>query len=141
LLDVTTSRAEQLHTASDGQDGQQVVDPRLAYQLLHVMGDPGSRLVPSGPNTPLNLDRPHMVKTGTTDDYRDTWTVGCIPQVCIGAWMGNTNNDPMVKTSSAWTAGKLWADMMHALIERKNWPATEWPRPDGIVVRQITGPG
>ena len=141
FLDVTTTDYQTLYATNEGKDGQQVVDPRIVYQLLSVMGDPGARMATFGPNTPLNLDRPHMVKTGTTDDYRDTWTVGCIPQVCIGVWMGNTNNDPMVKTSSSLTAGKIWADMMKALIERKNWPPTDWPRPDGIVVRQITGPG
>ena len=106
LLDVTTSRGLELHRAGDGQGGQQVVDPKSAYQLLHVLGDPGARLATFGPNTPLNLDRPHMVKTGTTDDYRDTWTIGCVPQVCVGVWMGNTNNDPMVKVSSSLTAGQ-----------------------------------
>jgi membrane peptidoglycan carboxypeptidase len=141
FLDVTTTDNQTLYATNDGKDGQQVVDPRIVYQLLSVMGDPGARMATFGPNTPLNLDRPHMVKTGTTDDYRDTWTVGCIPQVCIGVWMGNTNNDPMVKTSSSLTAGRVWADMMQALIERKHWPPTEWPRPDGIVVRQMTGPG
>jgi membrane carboxypeptidase/penicillin-binding protein PbpC len=133
FLEVTTTDYETRYTASNGHDGQQVVDPRLVYQILSVMGDPGSKMLTFGPNTPLNLDRPHMVKTGTTDDYRDTWTVGCIPQVCIGVWMGNTNNDPMLKVSSSLTAGRIWSDMMRALIERKRWPAEPWPRPEGIV--------
>jgi membrane peptidoglycan carboxypeptidase len=144
LLDVTTSRGEQLHRAVDtqgGQGGQQVVDPRLTYQLLHVMGDPGARLATFGPNTPLNLDRPHMVKTGTTDDYRDTWTIGCVPQVCVGVWMGNTNNDPMVKVSSSLTAGKVWVEMMRALIERNGWPPEPWPQPEGVTVTRITNVG
>jgi membrane peptidoglycan carboxypeptidase len=93
------------------------------------MGDPGARLATFGPNTPLNLDRPHMVKTGTTDDYRDTWTIGCVPQVCVGVWMGKTNNDPMVKVSSSLTAGKVWVEMIQALIERKRWPPEPWARP------------
>jgi len=76
-----------------------------------------------------------MVKTGTTDDYRDTWTIGCIPQVCVGVWMGNTNNDPMVKTSSSLTAGKVWVEMMRALIERKRWEPAPWPVPDGVIVQ------
>jgi len=141
LLDVTTSRGEQLYRASDGQGGQQVVDPRITYQLLHVMGDSGARLVTFGPNTPLNLDRPHMVKTGTTDDYRDTWTIGCVPQICVGVWMGNTNNAPMQKVSSSLTAGKVWVEMMRALIERNTWPPEPWPRPEGIIVTRIPNVG
>jgi len=139
LLDVTTSRGLELHRAGDGQGGEQVVDPRSAYQLLHVLGDPGARVATFGPNTPLNLDRPHMVKTGTTDDYRDTWTIGCVPQVCVGVWMGNTNNDPMAKVSSSLTAGKVWVEMMRALIERNRWEPVPWPVPEGVVV--TPGPG
>ncbi|MCC7105948.1 MAG: transglycosylase domain-containing protein [Chloroflexi bacterium] len=141
LLDIQDSAGNTLHHAQDDPVGEQVVDPRIAYQLLHIMGDPGSRLVTFGPATPLNLDRPHMVKTGTTDDYRDTWTVGCIPQVCVGVWMGNTNNDPMVKVSSSLTAGKIWVDLMHGLINHFGWLPTPWPVPDGVVVRQIPNVG
>jgi membrane peptidoglycan carboxypeptidase len=141
LLDVTGSRGLELHRAGDGQSGEQVVDPRSAYQLLHVLGDPGARLATFGPNTPLNLDRPHMVKTGTTDDYRDTWTIGCVPQVCVGVWMGNTNNDPMVKVSSSLTAGKVWVEMMQALIERNQWEPVPWPKPDGVTVTRIPNVG
>ncbi len=114
---------------------------RAVYQLLHILGDPGARLLTFGQQTPLNLDRPHMVKTGTTDDYRDTWTIGCVPQVCVGVWMGNTNNDPMVKVSSSLTAGKIWVEMIRTLAERKHWPATPWPVPEGVVVKQIPAAG
>jgi membrane peptidoglycan carboxypeptidase len=141
LLEVTTTRNETLYAAKNGAHGQQVVDPRLVYQLLHVMGDPGARLLTFGQNSPLNLDRPHMVKTGTTDDYRDTWTIGCVPQVCVGVWMGNTNNDPMTKTSSSLTAGKVWTEMMHALIERKQLPPDSWPVPEGIERHMVPATG
>ena len=141
LLDVTTSRGLELQRAGDGGGGEQVVDPKKVYQLLHVMGDPGARLATFGPNTPLNLDRPHMVKTGTTDDYRDTWTIGCVPQVCVGVWMGNTNNDPMVKVSSSLTAGKVWVEMMRALIERNHWEPVPWPVPEGVAVTRVRNVG
>jgi penicillin-binding protein 1C len=141
FIDVTTTREDLLYDAKANRYGMQVVDQRKVYQLLSVMGDPGARMVTFGPNTPLNLPRPHMVKTGTTDDYRDTWTIGCVPQVCVGVWMGNTNNDPMQKVSSSLTAGKMWVEMMQALIERNHWPPDPWPVPDGIVTRQIVGTG
>ena len=141
FLDVATSRGDVLYQAPATPGGQQVVDPRVAYQLLHIMGDSGARQVTFGPTSPLNLTRPHMVKTGTTDDYRDTWTVGCLPQVCVGVWMGNTNNDPMVKVSSSLTAGKIWVDMINALIARYDWPPTPFPRPDGLVVTRVPNVG
>ncbi len=69
FVDVRTSRNETFYETRDGLNGEQVIDPRLVYELLHVTGDLGSRLLKFGANTPLNLGRPHMVKTGTTDDY------------------------------------------------------------------------
>ncbi|MCC6174667.1 MAG: PBP1A family penicillin-binding protein [Chloroflexi bacterium] len=141
LLKVQDSRGNVLYTADPGGSARQVVDPRYAYQVLHILGDPGARLLTFGPNTPLNLGRPHMVKTGTTDDYRDTWTMGCVPQVCVGVWMGNTNNDPMTKVSSSLTAGKMWVDMMNALIERNHWEPVPFPRPDGLIVKRVPNVG
>lgn len=119
------------------QSGAQVVDPRVAYQLLHVMGDVGARRVAFGDASPLNLPRPHMVKTGTTDDYRDTWTVGCVPQVCVGVWVGNTRNTPMVQASSSLTAGKIWVDTINALVERSRWAPEPFPVPSGLVFKRI----
>jgi penicillin-binding protein 1C len=141
LLGVQTSRGGVLYAGSDTNVPRQVVDPRIAYQLLHIMGDSGARLVTFGPQTPLNLPRPHMMKTGTTDDFRDTWTIGCLPQVCVGVWMGNTNNEPMQRVSSSLTAGKIWVEMVQTLAERFNYPPIPFPQPDGIVVTRIPNVG
>jgi len=141
FLSVENARGEVLHAAELDPAGEQVVDPRLAFQLLHGMGDPGTRLLTFGPTTPLNLPRPSMVKTGTTDDYRDTWTMGCLPQVCVGVWMGNTNNAPMLKVSSSLTAGKIWVDMMNGLVDRYKWAPDRWPVPDGVIITQVPNVG
>jgi penicillin-binding protein 1C len=141
FLSVETSGGQVFYQAAEQPVGEQVVDPRVAYQLLHIMGDSGARHVTFAPDSPINLPRPHMMKTGTTDDYRDTWTIGCLPQACVGVWMGNTNNDPMIKTSSSLTAGKIWADMMQALIARYDLPPTPFPRPDGVIVTRIPNVG
>ena len=134
---VETSRGEVVYEADPEPKGQQVADPRLTYQLLHIMGDAGARQVTFGPSSPLNLPRPHMVKTGTTDDYGDTWTVGCIPQVCVGVWMGNTDNRPMVKVSSSLTAGKIWVETINGLIGKYGWQPEEFPVPDGLVFKPV----
>jgi membrane carboxypeptidase/penicillin-binding protein PbpC len=66
--------------------------------------------------------------------YKDTWTVGCLPQVCVGVWMGNTDNRAMVKVSSSLTAGKVWVDTIMALAAEYNWSPDEFPVPDGVIV-------
>jgi membrane carboxypeptidase/penicillin-binding protein PbpC len=82
-----------------------------------------------------------MVKTGTTDDYRDTWTLGCVPQVCVGVWMGNTNAEPMVKVSSSLTAGKIWVETINALVAKNGWEPEHFPIPEGVVFRQVPSTG
>jgi membrane peptidoglycan carboxypeptidase len=141
FLRVENARGDVLHEAAPDGSGEQVIDPRVNYQILHTMGDPGSRLLTFGPNTPLSLPRPHMVKTGTTDDYRDTWTVGCLPQVCVGIWMGNTDNAQMVKVSSSLTAGKIWVEMMNAMIDRYQLEPVPFERPEGVIVTQVPNVG
>ncbi len=136
FLKVTDAIGNVVYEASPQPTGRQVVDPRFAYQLLSIMGDATARQVTFGASSPLNLDRPHMVKTGTTDDYRDTWTVGCVPQVCVGVWMGNTNSAPMVKVSSSLTAGRVWVDLIQALVAEYDWPPEEFAQPDGVVIVQ-----
>jgi membrane peptidoglycan carboxypeptidase len=138
---VETSRGEAIYEANPHPTGQQVADPRLVYQLLHIMGDTGARQVTFGAASPLNLSRPHMVKTGTTDDYRDTWTLGCVPQVCVGVWMGNTNAEPMVKVSSSLTAGKIWVETIQALIAKNGWEPQDFPMPEGVIFRQVRNTG
>jgi membrane peptidoglycan carboxypeptidase len=141
LLRVETSRGEVLYRASEHPVGKQVVEARVAYQLLHVMGDVSARQVTFGWRSPLNLERPHMLKTGTTDDFRDTWTIGCLPQVCVGVWMGNTSSQSMVRVSSSLTAGKFFVDMIQALIDRFDYEPVSFPRPDGVMVTRVPNVG
>jgi membrane peptidoglycan carboxypeptidase len=67
--------------------------------------------------------------------------MGCLPQVCVGVWMGNTDNKPMVKVSSSLTAGKMWLQMIQALVERNGWEPVPFPRPDGVVVTRVPSVG
>ncbi|MFN8632243.1 MAG: PBP1A family penicillin-binding protein [Chloroflexota bacterium] len=80
--------------------GEQVVDPRYAYMITSVLSDNNNRLITYGPNSMIKLPRPAAVKTGTTDSYRDTWTMGYTPNLTIGVWVGNTDNRPMKEVLS-----------------------------------------
>lgn len=141
FMRVETSRGDVMYEATPDPEGEPVADARLVYQILHILGDVGARQVTFGPASPLNLPRPHMVKTGTTDDYRDTWAIGCLPQVCVGVWMGNTNAEPMVRVSSSLTAGKIWVEIINALIDRYQLPPDAFPVPEGLIFRQVSNSG
>jgi 1A family penicillin-binding protein len=113
--------------------GEQVVDPRLVYMITHILSDNNARLITYGPNSLLKLSRPAAVKTGTTDNHRDTWTVGYTPNLVIGVWVGNTNGRPMREVLSSMSAGKIWHEAMEAAFEVLGLPVEDFRRPEGLV--------
>ncbi|HLF78975.1 MAG TPA: penicillin-binding protein, partial [Dehalococcoidia bacterium] len=78
----------------------------------------------------LRLSRPAAVKTGTTTDFRDNWTVGYTPDLVVGVWTGNPDGSPMRNVSGVDGATPVWREVMTAGL--RNTPAREFERPDGI---------
>ena len=79
----------------------------------------------------LELSRPAAVKTGTTTDWRDNWTVGYTPDLVTGVWVGNANNEPMERVSGVDGAGPIWHDFMELVL--RGQPAREFERPPGLI--------
>ena len=120
--------------------GEQVLDPRAAYMITNILSDPAAKLFTYGRNTPLILqDRPAASKTGTTDNYRDTWTDGYTPNLAIVVWVGNTNGHPMNQALSTMTAGKIWPQAMVASFAALELQPADFPRPGGLVEGQVCG--
>lgn len=69
-----------------------------------------TKVVESGTGRQANIGRPVAGKTGTSDEARDLWFIGFIPQMVTGIWLGNDNNQPTQGASS--TAAKMWGDLM-----------------------------
>lgn len=110
--------------------GTQVVDPRYAYQIVSILSDVSARAPAFGVAGALRLSRPAMVKTGTTDDFRDNWTLGGTPDFVAGVWVGNSDNSEMEHISGITGAGPLW----HNFVERAlaGTPAKDFPIPPGL---------
>jgi membrane peptidoglycan carboxypeptidase len=128
--------------------GEQVIDPRAAYMISNILSDPAAKLFTYGPNTPLILHQnddpkgpiwPAASKTGTTDNYRDTWTDGYTPDLAIVVWVGNADGHPMHQTLSTLTAAKVWPASMKLSFDYFHLQPQEFPRPDGLVERQVCG--
>ncbi|MCC6177338.1 MAG: PBP1A family penicillin-binding protein [Chloroflexi bacterium] len=119
--------------------GEQVVDPRYAYMITNILSDNNARLITYGPDSLLKLGRPAAVKTGTTDSYRDTWTIGYTPNLAIGVWVGNSDNHPMKEVLSSMSAGKIWRESMDAAIGALDLPAEEFVRPAGLLDVEVCG--
>jgi membrane peptidoglycan carboxypeptidase len=83
----------------------------------------------------LELSRPAAAKTGTTNDYRDAWTVGYTPDLVTGVWVGNSDNSPMIDLPGSAGAGPIWHSFMEAA--HADLPVREFVRPPGIVEREV----
>jgi 1A family penicillin-binding protein len=121
--------------------GDQVVDPRAAYMVTDILRDNNARLVTYGPNSLLKTPRPSAVKTGTTDNFRDTWTAGYTPNLVVVAWVGNSDGHPMKEVLSSMSAGKIWREALDASAELLQLPPEDFARPDGLITTEVCGDG
>ena len=98
--------------------GVQVMAPAVAQQIADVLSDPVAR-GPLGENNLFNFPGHDVaIKTGTTNNYRDAWTVGFTPNISVGAWAGNNDNTPMVRRVSGFIIGPAWAEFMRYALSR-----------------------
>jgi membrane carboxypeptidase/penicillin-binding protein PbpC len=118
--------------------GMRVLDARVAYLITDILADNTARGATFGFNSVLQIGRPAAVKTGTTTDYRDNWTVGYTPELATGVWVGNANNSPMVNLSGVSGAGPIWHDFMRTALAGK--PQTAFVQPPGLVRAEVCSP-
>lgn len=111
--------------------GTPVVDPRYAYQITSILSDANARAPGFGQNATLRLSRPAAVKTGTTNDWRDNWTIGYTPELVTGVWVGNADNSEMEHISGVTGAGPLWHNFMERVLAGK--PVQDFTMPAGMV--------
>jgi len=116
------------------QEGPRVLSMEAAYLINHTLLDNNSRVGTFGTGSWLVIkNHPEVsVKTGTTNDLRDNWTIGWTPSIMVVTWVGNNDNSPMSYIASGMTgASPIWNKIItKALAEKEQ----EWPlKPDGVV--------
>ena len=98
--------------------GVQILPPAVSQQVADVLSDPVAR-GPLGENNLFNFPGHDVaIKTGTTNNYRDAWTIGFTPNIVVGAWAGNNDNTPMVRRVSGFIIGPAWAEFMRYALSR-----------------------
>jgi 1A family penicillin-binding protein len=136
---VTITRVEDSHgqvlKAWQTAPGLRVMDERVAYLITDILSDNFARASTFGEGSPLRLSRPAAAKTGTTTDWRDNWTVGYTPDLVVGVWAGNADNEPMRHVSGVMGAAPIWHDVMETL--HKGRPAREFVEPPGMVQMEV----
>jgi len=120
------------------EEGPRVLSMETAYLVSHILLDNNARSAAFGPSSYLVIkNHPEVsVKTGTTNDLRDNWTIGYTPSRLAAVWVGNNDNTSMSYVASGVTgASPIWNKIMtYALKDQKQ----EWPlKPEGIVGASI----
>jgi len=115
-------------------EGQQVISPQHAYLITSILSDNEAR-TDSDPNNILRLSRPAAAKTGTTDGWRDNWTMGYTPDLVAGVWVGNSDNTPMAQISGVAGAGPIWHNFMEEALA--GTPPRQFARSGGIETIEI----
>jgi membrane carboxypeptidase/penicillin-binding protein len=111
---------------------QQVLEPALAYLMADILSDNDARAPAFGRNSDLYFeDRRVAAKTGTTNDFKDNWTIGFTPQVAVAVWVGNNDNEAMKDVTGLSGAAPIWHDVMAYYLRDK--PAEWYLRPPGLV--------
>lgn len=108
----------------------QVLDANITNTLSSIMSDEKSRIPTFGANSVLNVPGHEVaVKTGTTNNNKDAWTIGYTPSVVVGVWVGNNDNTPMKKGGAA-LAGPIWNKVISEYLKDK--PAEFFEKPEPI---------
>ncbi|MGC8880172.1 MAG: penicillin-binding protein 1C [Anaerolineae bacterium] len=115
--------------------GEVVLRPEHAYLITHILADNEARTPLFGAHSPLRLSRPAAAKTGTTNDFRDTWTIGYTPDVVVGVWVGNADNHPTRGLSGLAGAAPIWRAIMERVLA--DTPVHDFVRPRGVVEVEI----
>lgn len=119
------------------EKGKRVISEEQAYMMFDILSDNGARTEVFGTNSLLNIAGRNMaVKTGTTNDKRDNWTVGGGPQAIVGVWVGNNDNSSMLQVASGVTgASPIWRRIIVSALQGK---ANVFPEtPSGIITAAV----
>jgi penicillin-binding protein 1C len=118
--------------------GEQVLRPEHAFLIASILSDNAARTPAFGSNSLLNLPFQVAAKTGTTNDFRDNWTLGFTPDVVVGTWVGNADYTPMQGTSGLTGAAPIWNSFMQTAVQNlTGGNPTQFSPPAGIVEKVI----
>jgi 1A family penicillin-binding protein len=111
-----------------------VISPTTAYLISDILSDNSARSPAFGANSILNITSAKVsVKTGTSNDLKDNWTIGYTKDFLVATWVGNNDNTPMSRVASGITgASPIWTKIFNNILEKNPEPKTLTP-PDNLI--------
>jgi penicillin-binding protein 1C len=134
LLEIHTADGALVYTETRPTPVQ-VFDPRVAWLINDILSDDRARTMGFGQNSTLKIERTAAVKTGTTTNFHDNWTIGYTPDLLVGVWVGNSNYQAMRDVNGLTGAAPIWQDVIRSLS--RGLPDKPFPRPDGLTQMDI----
>jgi 1A family penicillin-binding protein len=126
-------------------DKKEVLNKETARKINNILSDNDARAFVFGANNWLTLPgRPVAAKTGTTNDYKDAWTIGYTPSIVTGVWVGNTNGAEMKRgADGSKIAAPIWNEYMRHVLGNTPVEAFQEPQKEeaGKAVLDGTSPG
>jgi penicillin-binding protein 1C len=134
ILDVRDPQGNVLYTLP-AAERPQVIDPRVAWLVSDMLSDDAAREIGFGRNSVLQIDRPAAVKTGTTTNFHDNWTVGYTPSLVVGVWAGNADQAAMHGVNGLTGAAPIWHEFIRSALTGQKVESFE--RPAGLVQVEV----
>ncbi len=130
ILKVEDSKGKTLEEFKNKEEN--VFDKKIARMINSILSDNDARSFTYGLNNWLTLgDRPVCAKTGTTNSYRDAWTIGYTPSLVTGVWVGNNDNSEMRRGASGGNvAAPIWNGFMKQVLG--DTPIEEFKKPEDL---------
>lgn len=141
ILKVTDSKGKVLYEYKPVIQPR-VFSPEVSFIISHILSDNNARKDVFGENSLLNISgRTVAVKTGTTDQKRDNWTLGYTPGVVVGVWVGNNDNTMMAPsiTSGVTGAAPIWNRIIKTVLAKTT--NEEFIKPDNVTAISVDSLG
>jgi len=96
---------------------KKVLDSNIAKMINDILSDNDARSPMFGYNSTINIPG-ISVKTGTTQNYKDGWTIGYNNSIVIGVWAGNNDNTPMINAPGISVAAPAWRELFEYYLSK-----------------------
>jgi membrane peptidoglycan carboxypeptidase len=143
ILKIENAQGQPIYTFDSSHiHGTRAMREDIAFLISSMLSDKTARYHEFSPGNPLEVDRPAAAKTGTTDSFRDNWTIGYTPHLAVGVWSGNSDNSIMRSVIGITGAGPIWHDIIEYTSHYYNFPLDNFVPPADVhkgTISALTG--
>jgi membrane peptidoglycan carboxypeptidase len=133
ILEITDNLGHPVYKYDEAHpQGIRAVREDVSFLVSSILSDKSARYQEFLPGNPLEETFPAAAKTGTTDNFKDNWTMGYTPHLAVGVWAGNNNGALMTDVIGITGAGPIWHDILDYATKRYNLPPDDFVRPADV---------